>query len=655
MATMNQESMPAALPHHAVWPRRLPHTLEVPRTTLWFNAEVSARRYPDKAYHRFLGRDITFAEFERQALAIAGWLRHRGLVAGDRVVLLMQNCPQFAIAFYGVLRAQGVVVPVNPMNKADELGHYIVDPGTRFAITSADLAAALAQADGQLDVAQRLEGMLVTHYRDTLPPRAQAPAMPDAMAQWLYAEHPVPPGATAWAEALAANHAPGPYDGKPDDLAVLPYTSGTTALPKGCMHTHRTLMPNVVGAAQWSFVGPESVSLAVVPMFHITGMMYGVHAPLWCGSTQVLMPRWDRELAARLIAEHGVTHWTCIPTMVIDLLASPNAASFDLSSLKFISGGGAAMPEAIAERLGRDFGITFAEGYGLTETAAPSHANPHERAKLQCLGIPIFGVDARVVDPDTLAPMPTGEVGEIVIHGPMVFTGYWKHPEATDAAFVTIDGKRFFRSGDLGRVDDEGYFFITDRLKRMINASGYKVWPSEVELMLYKPPGGGRGLRHRHARRVSRRDGEGAGGAAVAGARPSHARIDRRMGARAHGRVQGAARRRIHRCPAQVGQRQGDVASAARPRERARLNGACCVGSRRAISRDGSAGFTAAGGQVGKIAMRPTRRTRTARYSFHVDDGNCAGSVRIRIDRGCDRVVLRDGAGFTRQGAGPRR
>ena len=478
----------AVLPHHAVWPRRLPHALEVPQTTLWFNAEVCARRFPNKAYYRFLGRDLAFAEFERQASAIAGWLRHRGVAPGDRIVLLMQNCPQFAIAFYGILRAQAVVVPVNPMNKADELGHYITDPGAKLAIVSADLAAALAQANAMVEPAQRLQGMLVTHYRDALPARDAAPAMPDAMAQWLYAEHPLPQGATAWADALGAGHDAGPYDGQPDDLAVLPYTSGTTALPKGCMHTHRTLMPNTVGAAQWGFVGPESVSLAVVPMFHITGMMYGVHAPLWSGTTMVVMPRWDRELAARLIAEHRVTHWTCIPTMIIDLLASPNAASFDLSSLKFISGGGAAMPKAIAERLERDFGLTFAEGYGLTETAAPSHGNPHERAKLQCLGIPIFGVDSRVVDPDTLAPMPTGETGEIVIHGPMVFTGYWKHPEATAAAFVTIDGKRFFRSGDLGRVDDEGYFFITDRLKRMINASGFKVWPSEVELMLYRHP-----------------------------------------------------------------------------------------------------------------------------------------------------------------------
>ena len=142
----------------------------------------------------------------------------------------------------------------------------------------------------------------------------------------------------------------------------------------------------------------------------------------------------------------------------------------------------------MAERLQSEFGLTFAEGYGLTETAAPSHANPPERAKLQCLGMPIFGVDSRVVDPETLRELPLGEAGEIVTHGPMLFEGYWGHPQATADAFIELDGKRFFRTGDLGRIDSEGYFFITDRLKRMINASGFKVWPSEVELLLFKCP-----------------------------------------------------------------------------------------------------------------------------------------------------------------------
>ncbi|MBK9133955.1 MAG: long-chain fatty acid--CoA ligase [Betaproteobacteria bacterium] len=477
-------------PHAAIWPRRLPRTLVVPETSLWFNLEVNARRYPDKAAYVFFGRAISFGELHAQAQALAGWLQAHGLERGDRVLLFMQNCPQFVIAFYAVQRADAVVVPVNPMNRADEFGHYITDPEARFAITSADLAGIVAEANARLPEAERLAHVVATRLCDTMPEvldEAERPA--PAILDWLQSDPPLPPGCTRWLDALAAGHRPhNPPQAAPDDLALLPYTSGTTGLPKGCMHTHRTLMSNVVGGGLWSHASAESVSLAVVPMFHITGMMYSVLGCVYLGSTQVLLPRWDRELAGRLISRYGVTHWTCIPTMVIDLFGSPNYKRFDLSSLRNVSGGGAAMPHAVAERLRDEFGITFAEGYGLTETAAPSHANPPERAKLQCLGIPIYGVDSRIVDPDTLRELPPGEAGEIVTHGPMIFKGYWRHPEATKAAFIELDGKPFFRTGDLGRMDEEGYFFMTDRLKRMINASGFKVWPSEVELLLFKCP-----------------------------------------------------------------------------------------------------------------------------------------------------------------------
>jgi len=462
----------------------------VPQTSLWFNLEVTARRFPDKAAYIFFGRVLTFGQLLAQAEALAGWLQAHGLGRGERVLLFLQNCPQFVVAFYAVQRADAVVVPVNPMNRADELGHYITDPEARFAITSADLAGVLAQANDTLPEGARLRHILATRLCDTMPDVLDEAERPSpAIHEWLRADPPLPPGCTRYLDALAAGHAPaGPSRASPDDLALLPYTSGTTGLPKGCMHTHRTLMANVAGGGLWSFASTESVALAVVPMFHITGMMYSVLGNIYLGSTSVLMPRWDRELAGRLISRHRVTHWTCIPTMVIDLFGSPNYKSFDLSSLRNVSGGGAAMPQAVAERLLQEFGITFAEGYGLTETAAPSHANPPERAKLQCLGIPIYGVDSRIVDPDTLAELPPGEAGEIVTHGPMVFKGYWRHPEATNAAFIEIDGKPFFRTGDLGRMDEEGYFFMTDRLKRMINASGFKVWPSEVELLLFKCP-----------------------------------------------------------------------------------------------------------------------------------------------------------------------
>jgi fatty-acyl-CoA synthase len=223
-------------------------------------------------------------------------------------------------------------------------------------------------------------------------------------------------------------------------------------------------------------------------MFHITGMVSVMHTSIRGSATLILMPRWDRELAGRLISSWRVTHWTNIPTMVIDLMASPNFEQFDLSSLVYIGGGGAAMPQAVAQRLFEQFGLRYIEGYGLTETAAPSHSNPPDAPKQQCLGIPFMSTDARVIDPETLAELGVGEQGEIIMHGPEIFQGYWKRPDATAAAFITLDGKRFFRSGDLGHVDQDGYFFLTDRLKRMINASGFKVWPAEVEALMFRHP-----------------------------------------------------------------------------------------------------------------------------------------------------------------------
>ncbi|MBS3996770.1 MAG: long-chain fatty acid--CoA ligase [Hydrogenophaga sp.] len=476
-------------PHHRFWPRRLPLSLTPPATSLWENLAISARRYPDKPALVFFDQVLSYRQLMEQAERLAAHLHAQGVQAGDRVMLLMQNCPQWAVAHFAILRANAVVVPVNPMNRAEELRHTLTDPDVRVAICAADLATDLLQASASLPPPQRLRHLVVSHYSDAIGPAAD---IPPTWQSWLGTRHALPtlPDGTVtdWAQALTCTSAPPAHDRGPADLSVLPYTSGTTGLPKGCMHTHASVMHNAVAGSLWSNSSPENVALLVVPMFHITGMVVGLHAGVYTGATMVVMPRWDRELAGRLISRWRVTHWANIPTMVIDLLASPNFASYDLSSLVLIGGGGAAMPQAVAQRLFEQYGLRYAEGYGLTETAAPSHNNPPDAPKQQCLGIPFMSVDARVVDPDTLQEMPVGEAGEIIIRGPSVFSGYWKRPEATEAAFVTFEGERYFRSGDLGRVDEEGYFFITDRLKRMINASGFKVWPAEVEALMFRHP-----------------------------------------------------------------------------------------------------------------------------------------------------------------------
>ena len=379
------------------------------------------------------------------------------------------------------------------MNRMEELKHYILDPDTKVAVTTADFAPELAAASNALDQAQRLQHLLVTQFSDAFDPVNTGPEeMPANWHDWLTTVHPLPEleggQVHAWASALKGEVSLGPVTAQSEDLAVLPYTSGTTGLPKGCMHTHGTIMHNAMSSGLWANGTPENKCLCVVPMFHITGMVSVMHATIFLGATLILMPRWDRDLAGRLISKWKVTHWTNIPTMVIDLLGSANMAQFNLSSLQNIGGGGAAMPEAVAQRLIDQFGLRYIEGYGLTETAAPSHSNPPDAPKKQCLGIPFMSVDARVVDPETLKELPQGESGEIVMSGPQIFKGYWKRPEATANAFFERDGKLFFRSGDMGRIDEEGYFFMTDRLKRMINASGFKVWPAEVEALMFKHP-----------------------------------------------------------------------------------------------------------------------------------------------------------------------
>jgi fatty-acyl-CoA synthase len=426
---------------------------------------------------------------------LAQQLAALGVQSGERVLLDMQNCPQLVIAHFAILRLDAVVVPVNPMNRAEELKHYITDPDARVAVTTADLAPELAQASAALPPAQRLKHLVVTQFTDVFDAPTVAPEdLPEAWRAWLLPVRDLPAlvegHVHAWAELMArTSAAPLPLvKAGPNDLAVLPSTSGTTGLPKGCMHTHGTLMHNAMATALWGNGTSENVTLCVVPMFHITGMVSVMHASIFMGASLVIMPRWERDVAGHLISKWQVTHWTNIPTMVIDLLGSPHLENYDLSSLVYIGGGGAAMPEAVAQRLIDQFGLRYAEGYGLTETAAPSHSNPPDHPKKQCLGIPFISVSAHIVDPETLAELPQGESGEIVISGPQVFKGYWKRPEATAEAFFERNGQSFFRSGDMGRVDEEGYFFMTDRLKRMINASGFKVWPAEVEALMFRHP-----------------------------------------------------------------------------------------------------------------------------------------------------------------------
>ncbi|WP_018133472.1 long-chain fatty acid--CoA ligase [Effusibacillus pohliae] len=468
--------------HFSFWPKRIPKSLTVPQTSVYDNLEVTARRYPAKTAVHYYGADISYRQLVEEVNLLAGFMQNRlGVAKGDRVLLYMQNSPQFMIAFYAILRANAVVVPINPMLVTEELAFYIQDAEAKVAIVGQELLeriAPLRQATG-------LQDIILAAYSDYAPADSDFLLPPEVGAPRLTVDDPF---ITCWRQALACGLLPGPHTTGAHDLAVLPYTSGTTGTPKGCMHTHCSTQANIAGAAVWSNLTPNSVVLTTLPLFHVTGMQHSMNAPIFAGSSMVVMTRWNRETAAQLIERFGCTHWTNISTMVVDFLSNPNLANYNLSTLEAVGGGGAPLPEAVGEKLYQLTGVRYFEGYGLSETISQTHFNPPDRPKLQCMGIPSFDVDARVVDPETLRELGPGEQGEVIVHGPQVFKGYWKRPEETEKSFVTIDGKRFFRTGDIAQYDEEGYYFMVDRVKRMINAAGYKVWPTEVESILYKHP-----------------------------------------------------------------------------------------------------------------------------------------------------------------------
>lgn len=437
--------------HYPFWPKRVSKTLTVPDTTLYDNLLVSARRYPQKTALIYYGASYTYEELLREVDLLSGYMESELKVkAGDRVMLFMQNSPQYFIAFYAIMRARAVVVPINPMNTEHELEFYIKD----CEIESAVIGQELYDSISPLLTAACLKNLLIAAYSDYLPSEGTGENLPETVkeeSERFEGEHH-----HLWRNALKAGYQPSAYRGEAGDIVCLPYTSGTTGLPKGCVHTNRTIQANVVSAVNWMNTTSDSVHLTTLPLFHVTGMLHSMHAPIFSGSAMVMLTRWNRNAAAEAIQSYQVTHWVNISTMVIDFLANPHLCDYDLSSLTSIAGGGAALPEAVGEKLYQVLGLKFVEGYGLSETISHTHFNPPDRSKLQCLGIPSFDVDARIVDPVTLKELGVGEAGEIVVSGPQVFQGYYNRPEETQQSFFERDGKAFFRTGDIGRFDDDG-------------------------------------------------------------------------------------------------------------------------------------------------------------------------------------------------------
>jgi long-chain acyl-CoA synthetase len=413
------------------------------------NLVRSADLFPDRPAVRLDDTVLTYADLDAGSARVAGLLRERGLEAGDRVAIMLPNLPQFALIYYGVLRAGAVVVPMNPLLKEREVAYYLSDSGAKVIFAWSGVGAD-AQAGAERAGAEAI--LVDGGFGDLI---------------------------------ATAEPAEGVVDRERSDTAVILYTSGTTGQPKGAELTHANLATNVeVTAIDLFRLGPNDVIFGGLPLFHSFGQTCGLNAAVSAGACLTLLARFAPDQALQVIERDGVTIFEGVPTMYVALLGSPEREKVDVSTLRLCVSGGAALPVEVLHGFEKEFGCVILEGYGLSETSPVASFNHPDRVrKAGSIGTPIRGVEMRVLNPDG-ADVAPGDVGEIAIRGHNVMKGYWKRPDATAEAIP--DG--WFRSGDLGRIDDDGYFFIVDRTKDMIIRGGYNVYPREIEEVLYEHP-----------------------------------------------------------------------------------------------------------------------------------------------------------------------
>jgi len=409
----------------------------------------SAASVPDHVALKLDDLEVTYGLLDEASARLAGLLRSQGFSPGDRVGIMLPNVPYFAVCYYGVLRAGGIVVPMNVLLKHREVAFYLRDPGARFLFAWHDLAPD-AQAGAEETGAQCLlvaPGEFEKLLQDAEPAREVA-------------------------------------DVEDSETAVVLYTSGTTGTPKGAELTHANLARNCEVSRRLFDLGPDAVTLGALPLFHSFGQTCALNATIGGGGTLTLIPRFDPAKALEIIQRDQVTVFEGVPTMYGAMLHCADRERFDTSSLEVCASGGSAMPVELMRGFENAFHCKVLEGYGLSETSPVASFNhPGRERKPGSIGTPIDGVEMKVVDEDG-HEAPQGEVGEIVIKGHNVMKGYWNRPEATEETIR--DG--WFHSGDMAEVDEDGYFFIVDRKKDMIIRGGYNVYPREIEEVLYEHP-----------------------------------------------------------------------------------------------------------------------------------------------------------------------
>ncbi len=453
---MPETTVPYDRPWWRFWPKGVPHSLDYPEMPLFGLLAPTAARYPRAIAFSCGDQRLTYQRLDRTSAVLAAHLRKQGVRQGDRVILALPNSLEFVISYYGILKAGATVCPSNPMYKADELGYQIRDAGAMGIIT------------------------------DTLGYEKVKQFRSETALRTVILAGQAEKGVESLADILRKRSQPPAVKLQPrEDVAAIVYTGGTTGFPKGAMLTHRNLVANALQNAAWFNWTHADVIMGVLPFYHTWGGSTCINSPILAGARVVILPRFDAGELLSAIEREKATVLYGATSMFITLLASPLLGRHDLSSLRYVKAGAMPVPPEVKERWERATGVTMVIGYGLSEASPEATNSPLERVKPGAIGFPVMDTDARIVDPETgTIDLPAGEVGEIIIRGPQVMKGYLNRPD--DNRETLRDG--WLYTGDLGFMDDEGYFHHVDRKKEIIKYKGYTIAPAEVEAALYEHP-----------------------------------------------------------------------------------------------------------------------------------------------------------------------
>lgn len=467
------------------YPEEVPETLAYPKHNLADFLVHTAAKYPETIALDFMGTQITYRSLLSSTYRFANALTALGVKPGERVAVMLPNCPQAVITYYGVMLMGGIVVMTNPLYMPRELNHQLTDAGAKVIITL-DLLVKRVQQSLQH---HPLDYIIVTSIKDYLPfPKNllyPLKARKDGHSLRVeYSERVIP------FLKLLKQSSPEPSDKKVDaehDLALIQYTGGTTGMAKGVMLTHGNLITNTVQTQTWFYRADEGKEryLAALPFFHVFGMTVLLNQAVYMAGTLILLPRFEIDQVLKMIHDKKPTVFPGAPTMYVAIINHPHIAKYDLSSINVCISGAAPLPLEVQTRFEQLTHGKLIEGYGLTETSPVTHANNiWEMRKTGSIGIPFPDTDAMIVMPDTLNEVKPGEIGELVVRGPQVMKGYWNQPEETYKCLK--EGWLF--TGDLGKMDEDGFFYILDRRKDLIIAGGYNIYPREVEEILFEHP-----------------------------------------------------------------------------------------------------------------------------------------------------------------------